>query len=154
MRAILINPDDQTITEIENSGSLADTQASVQCRGVCMVRVSREADGSGDLLWLDDDGLLIAGKPVWRWAGYENPLPGRALILGVDWEGESAPAKIALAEVKGAVSWTDLETTGKLVGAGPIEAPPGVDFAYTTGSPMLRMKAGTSVAKPEGGANA
>ena len=140
MRSIIINPYDRTISEIDHDGDLRTMYETIKCDGVGMVRVNRRADGSGDVLWLDDDGLLIEGKPIFIWEGYKHPLAGIGLIMGVNDEGENAPAGIALNSVREQVRWTELETTGEMAGPGAFEPPPGVDFAFTTGSPILRKR--------------
>jgi hypothetical protein len=56
--------------------------------------------GGGDVIYVDDEGLL---KPLdWLFAvkGFNQPFAGCGLVLGTDGEGEAVSAKIDLGELK------------------------------------------------------
>ena len=137
MRAILIDPYARTITEIDHGGGLADLYKILQVELVCAVEISPK-----DTLWLDDEGFLAEGRPVFRIGDNAQPLAGRGLILGHTREGESAATVLPLALVTKAVKWTDLESTGDFHEGGIAEGGDGegFDFIVRTGSPVLRKR--------------
>jgi hypothetical protein len=150
MRGILINPNDRTISEIEHAGGFEEMNRLIDAATGTTLRVTQEPDGSGDFVWLDDDGLLTPAKAVWKWSGYPHPLAGIGLVFATDYAGETVTSNIAAAIVREAVVWTDLETTGVMEGERelpPSELPPGITFGFTTGDAVLRPRTA-----PKGGA--
>lgn len=140
MRAIIINPYARTIREIDHDGSLGAMYATIRCSTVCMVRIS-----PSDCLWLDDNGMLTEGKPVWYFGDYPNPLAGIGLILGVTMSGRNRDTRIPVAQLMAIVKWTDLESTGRLEPSRMVEGPiehggMQFDFASIGGAPILRSR--------------
>jgi hypothetical protein len=115
MRAILINPDTRTITEIETKGDLNAMHGALTRPGcarnddINAVRITPHDD-----LWVDGEGLLKPDVPVFRLRGYHHPLAGRGLILGNDGYGKSIGTKIAIERLHDIIQWTDQFTTGEL----------------------------------------
>jgi hypothetical protein len=136
MRAILIDPYTRTVTEIENDGTLDGLYKAIQCEMVEAIRV-----GNNETMWLDEEGFLSEGRPVFRLGDNAQALAGRAVILG-DKDGESTPTKLAVAAVAAAVKWTDLESTGDFHEGGVAEGGDGegYDFIIRGGTPMLRKR--------------
>ena len=57
-------------------------------------------------IYLDDEGLYRDTQAYFKWEGYHQPLQGRGLILGIDYEtGESVPPTITIEKVKYSVSF-------------------------------------------------
>jgi hypothetical protein len=114
MRAIIINPVDRSIAEIDHKGDYDAMRQTLQnlngfFTGICRVGLTRIDD-----LWVDDEGLLREGLPIFRIKGYPNPCAGGGLILGHDAKGDSAGTTIHLDAVKYVVEWTEEETTGRI----------------------------------------
>ena len=130
LRAILIDPEKHTIEEFVFNGTLDGMYAAIGCNTVCSVRVNRE----GDILWVDDNGMLTEGLAVWRWGSFGHPLAGRGLVVGCDEIGRDQDATIALDLVRADVLFTDLETTGQL---GPTTQ---IGNIISMGEPILRVR--------------
>lgn len=113
MRAILIDPFTETISEVDYDGDyksiyrlLSDEKQTVDTFTV--VGLSDE-----ETLFVDDNGLLNEPTHFFIWKGYGQPLAGKGLILGVDEEGDSVATKYTLDYVKPRVLWANnLELVG------------------------------------------
>jgi len=88
MKAFLIDPDNQTITEVEHNG-LEDLYRLINCHTVDAVRI--DAD---DVIYVDDNGLYVEPQPAsFSYAGNPVPLCGKGVVVGCDDEGnDDAPA--------------------------------------------------------------
>lgn len=101
MRAILINPLEQSITEVEYNGDFRNIYEHLKCDTFDVVRLNNKDD-----VFVDDNGLLTFPNPhgyfIWmREDGKPyGPLAGRGLILGLNHEGESIATDMSLDEVK------------------------------------------------------
>lgn len=119
MRAILINPVNRSVTEIDvtspldsAAGMYAHMRAAdpgfisnmVEC---VELSVSPRLD-----LWIDEEGALTEGREVWKLAGADQHFAGAAILLASTDEGESADCFIPAYRVAKVVEWTNLETTG------------------------------------------
>ena len=114
---LLINPADQTVTEVEvekkEDSFLSSMYALIDCDCVDVVRgyFSRQPFCSEDDLWVDDEALLKDLPVQWGFTLYRDatPIIGKALILGVDLtEGECksftlSPEKIE--KIKQQLQW-------------------------------------------------
>src|SRR5512143_3417531 len=105
MKAILIDPFDETVTEVEHNGDyrqiytlLSHPEHKVDCFTVVQIH-------QGDAIFVDDEGLLKNPKRFFVWKGYPQPLAGKGLILGTDDEGNSVDAVATVDEVKKRVSF-------------------------------------------------
>lgn len=109
MRAILINPHLRTITEMDAPGPAnALHDADPQFSGTIeRIQLGRSTD-----LWIDEEGNLSDGRPVWKLNG--NPFAGCAVLFCNDNRGHTLPlAHFVTLDVMHAVTnWTDLVTTG------------------------------------------
>ena len=54
MKAILINPHEKTITEVEYSGNYKEIYSLIDCRTFDCVRITPNED-----MYIDDEGLLM-----------------------------------------------------------------------------------------------
>lgn len=111
MKSYLINPFDQTVSELKLSSAFADVQRATSDDGKSRTFVTLVDIGESDHLFLQDEGLLTAGRPVFKFAG-DNVFAGRAVVLGYDKEGESCDVHHTLDAILGLVQWTNLVTTG------------------------------------------
>lgn len=102
MRAILINPFDRTVTEIEVSGDWRSVSEAVGADYLDLVKLDQRHD-----LWVDDEGLFKEDQQLFWIQGFPAPLAGMAVILGHDNRGESADATAHLSMISQRISWWD-----------------------------------------------
>lgn len=124
MRAILINPFDETVTEIEHDASsykniYDEISTPTHQVDTFTCHYPSEPLPDGDAVFVDDEGLLKGPTCFFAIDGY--PLAGCGLILGSDSMGETAPAKAELANVKERV---------KFLGHGEAAVPPPLVIAF------------------------
>ena len=99
MKAYLIDPKEQTITQIEHDNSdYKNISKTIGCQYFTTV-VLNEHD---DTIYLDDEGLLYMDiKYMFQIDNNENfCYAGKGLVLGTDEEGESCEPTITLEELK------------------------------------------------------
>ena len=99
MKAILINPFNQTITEIKYSGNFKEIYKLIDCSTFDCINIDND-----NTLFVDDEGLLQENR-YFYWKDYTN-LAGKALIIGVDYQtGEDCDTSWSLQEVENMVEW-------------------------------------------------
>ena len=98
MKAILINPFDQTIKETEYTGDYREIYSLVECRTFDCVRLTDMQD-----MYIDDEGLLIDNQRYFSIEG--RNYGGKALLLSHDSEGETKATDWTLQEAKDMVEW-------------------------------------------------
>ena len=115
VRGLLISPYMQTVCEVFVTPDL---------EGMCYALGKTDAMFSGYVerfnlaqkgdhgvdAWLDEDGCLSEGRPVFKLCG--QPFAGSVLILDNDSEGECVGTNFPLEFLKASVEWTALETSG------------------------------------------
>jgi len=97
MRAILINPQDQTITEVDYTGDYKNICTHI---GADCFDIARFGDKDNHAVFVDDEGLIngaVDRVGMFRLHG-ENPvyLAGKGLILAHNAAGESIAATMTL----------------------------------------------------------
>lgn len=90
MRAILIDPEAKTITEVDYNGKLEDIYRLTRCDCVDLVRIGHH------VIYVDDEGLLKSGQSFFKLSNYDQPLAGCGLVVGEGDEGEDGPATVSL----------------------------------------------------------
>ena len=110
MQAILINPFDKTIEEVEYSGDWKDISSLLECD----IFTTAYFDDTTDSVFIDDEGLYVEDQAFFTIGDYPQPLAGRGLILGCNDEGDSVDCKTTLEEVKAMV---------KFLGTNPVNIP-------------------------------
>lgn len=100
MKAILINPFDHTVKEVDYSGDFRDIYKLIEAQTFDVARISR-MDG----IFVDDEGLLNAPTHFFEHAEYPSPLAGKGLIVGCDDQGESQDCATNVDEVKSKVAF-------------------------------------------------
>lgn len=105
MKAILIDPFNETVTEVEHNGDyrhiyelLSHPEHPVDCFTVVGIE-------HNDAIFVDDEGLLKDPKHFFVWEDYAQPLAGRGLVLGTNDEGDSISPKSKIEDVKKRVSF-------------------------------------------------
>ena len=105
MRAILINPMQESIRHISYDGDYKSIYRIIQCTTFEAVYPF----DNGDTLWIDEEGLLRESNFAFNIKA-DNPkfnqtIMGSALILGTDAEGESIECKTTLENLKSRISF-------------------------------------------------
>ena len=91
MKAVLIDPYSQTVTNVEYSGDYKQIYEFIDASLFDLVRIGDEGE-DGDL-FVDDEGLLKAGPETMYFSIFNShALAGRGLVLGSNGDGESADA--------------------------------------------------------------
>jgi hypothetical protein len=112
MRAILIDPFERTVTEVEWSGNFRDAQKGayklMQCDLIDVVYF--DSPWINVNMFVDDEGLfkqeLAFFLPLHSRAG--QPIVGRALLVGPpDNQGDSTACPISLPEAKAGIQFAD-----------------------------------------------
>jgi len=94
VRAILINPFDETIKEAVYTGDYREIYDLIECQTFDIVNLFKVEDD----LYVDDEGLF---KDNQRYFSIEGKnLAGRGLILSSDGEGESIGTTLTVEQVK------------------------------------------------------
>lgn len=107
MKAILIDPETQTITEVEYSGNYKDIYKLTGCD--CFTVVGIE-DGNG--IFVDDEGLFNDPRYFFLYNGYDQPLAGKGLILGTNEEGDSVDCTLTVDYIREKVKFIELSLMG------------------------------------------
>ena len=92
MKAILINPFDQSVSEVDYNGDYKEIYNLVNCSTFDCVRI----DDTNDM-YVDDEGLLKNPNRYFKYG--QQTLAGMGLILSHNDEGESAGTTLSSTEV-------------------------------------------------------
>ncbi len=104
MKAYLIDPFQQNVTEVEFNGDYREIYKLIACDCFTTVRINAQ----GDVIFLDDEGLLHGPTDFFKHDSYPDPLAGKGLVLGTDAEGDSVAPNISFEELKAQVQFGDL----------------------------------------------
>lgn len=109
MRAILIDPFLQTVSEVENGGRLDDIRAAVFGDKLSeRSAIEHYGVGADHAIYIDDEGLFVPwDEQKFFKLGGTMTIAGRALMLQDSPDGDTAPCLIPLETVKRTVSWID-----------------------------------------------
>lgn len=100
MKAILINPFDETITEVDFIGDYRSIYKLIDCSTFDVMELPRNG-----ALYVDDEGLFTERQAFFYWEGAHQPIANKALILGTDEYGSNLPSPFTVEEVKAAVTF-------------------------------------------------
>lgn len=106
MKAIAINPFDQTVEEIEVSGGLQSIYEQIDSDVFDLVRIDEK-----NWIYVDDMGWWREPAKLYgfHWNGYVNPLIGKAIIMG-----DAQSTSLDLETVKSKVHFLGLLTRDKM----------------------------------------
>lgn len=139
MRAFILDPVAKTVEPIELPDGRAGWQEAKARIGVDSLDSLRLFNGV-DRLWVDDEGFNTPGRRAFYVKGYDSPLCGTGIILGLDAAGELTSPSVEIEEVRRMVIWTGLETSGEREPdsqkMGELHGQPCV--IHTVGGPVLR----------------
>ena len=107
MQAYFINPFSRNITTVDYDGDYKSISRMIDASRGCfdVVRlyhdlVPESTFGSRhDAAFVDDEGLYVDGQTFWIHRNYPQPLAGKALILGCNYEGDSVEPKTSFEEL-------------------------------------------------------
>lgn len=112
MKAILIDPYKETVTEVDYSGNFEDINQLLDSRCFTVVHL----DEKGNDLYVDDEGLLrgnLSFEKFIKMSSYPEPLVGKGLVLGSDNMGDSKDTTLTIDEVKSMVQfWSIFDVHG------------------------------------------
>ena len=105
MKALFIDPTDETIRFLSYDGDYKSIYRILSCRTFEAVYPF----DNGDTLWIDEEGLLKDSNFAFNIRA-DNPkfnqtIMGKALVLGTDAEGESIECKTTLEDLKSRISF-------------------------------------------------
>lgn len=109
MRAILIDPEAKTITEVEYTGDYKNIYEHIGADCFTAVGIDHYENEDRETIFVDDEGLYREPQYFFIWQGYDQPLAGKGLILGTNAEGESVATSYGLDYVKSMVRFVDVE---------------------------------------------
>ena len=119
MKAILIDPEAKTITEVEHNGNFREIYKFIGCECFTTVSIGSPPDGKKlqhngreNHVFVDDEGLLNSPRHFFHWKGYEQPLAGKGLILGCDEEGETVATTWSVKDVEAMVTYAQYSVLG------------------------------------------
>ena len=95
----LIDPFEKTITPVYYDGDYRSIYTLIDCSTFTVASC-----GSYDL-FVDDEGLFREDQQFFATVDYPQPLGGKALVTGVDEEGNTIPPSITLEELEARVMW-------------------------------------------------
>ena len=98
MKAILINPFDETIKEVVYSGNYHEIYYLTDCTTFDVVRLSETDD-----MYIDDEGLLKSSNRYFTI--FDNNFAGKALLLGHDQEGETTDTTFTVEQIEKSISF-------------------------------------------------
>ena len=101
MKAYLINPEKQEVTEVEYSGDYKDIYKLIDCSTFEIVGITPKGDG----IYVDEEGLYAENKHLWSFKGilFKNHLfnlINKGLVLGSNIVGDTIESDFSLEEIK------------------------------------------------------
>lgn len=106
MKAYLIDPVAQTVTEVDYTGHYQNIYTHIQADMFETCKIEKK-----DMIFVDEEGLLKL-KPdskFFYYKGAHQPFVGRGLVLGTSKMGGSIEPKNTLDEIKSRVSFMTLQ---------------------------------------------
>lgn len=106
MRSILIDPEAQTVTEV-NAKGYDDYKRLIGQNTLTTVGL-----GQGNLMICDDEALTRPNPGPFFQIGAMDPISGKAVIIGVDHDGETMPSLLPCALIRGFTTFPRLRFLG------------------------------------------
>jgi hypothetical protein len=108
LRAILIDPKPKTVVLTDTTGELDDLYRLLGCASVEVIMLSET-----EALYVDEEGLFADEPgPFFAINGFDQPQAGRGLIVGQDAAGHHVGTRITIQEVRGMLTWPNIELVG------------------------------------------
>jgi hypothetical protein len=109
MKAILIDCEAKTVTEIDVNGKLDSMYASLGCDMVECVQLAKGVD-----LWVDEEGLCKGRTKGFMLKTFAQPIMGNGLILGNSRSGETTEAKVTVEQVKTFLTFVEYDNADQV----------------------------------------
>lgn len=100
MRAILIDPINETIEEVEYNGDYKQIYKHIDASTFGVVDIPND-----DTIFIDDEGLLKDNNHFFIHKDAYTPIGGKGLVLGIDDRGESVSAHSTLKELRHSITF-------------------------------------------------
>ena len=101
MKAILINPEDRSVTYVELDKGLDPIYKILDCDCFACPIVY----GNNDAMYCDDEGLFKPQKGGIIMPDWEYPILGKIIIVGTDEDGNSIDVKSELNYFTDSITW-------------------------------------------------
>lgn len=93
MKAFLIDPTTETVTETTYNGNIDDIYNQIDAQNFDVATINKEWDG----VYVDGEGLFSDERFVFTVTGYPEPLVNTAMVIGCNSEtGESRDPSVTL----------------------------------------------------------
>jgi hypothetical protein len=141
MKAILIDPVNRTIREVDHNGDyrqiyeyLSDKENGLNVETFTVVQID-----DVNCIYVDDEGLLKDPRYFFNYHGYPQPLAGRGLVLGTNMEdGESIGTTLSAEEVFDNVRFSQHSVEGFVTEEGKTDHPiAGKDTPFFKSTPVF-----------------
>ena len=101
MKAILINPIDETITEVNYNGDYKQIYQFIDASMFGVVDIPND-----DSIYIDDEGLFKDNQYFFTHNAIPTLLGGKGLVLGIDHKtGDSADANSTILEIRKSITF-------------------------------------------------
>ena len=101
MKAILINPIDNSVKEVDYNGDYKQIYTYIDATMFGLVDIPND-----DSIFIDDEGLFKDTQHCFLFKGIPTPLCGKALVLGIDHKtGDSADANSTILEIRKSITF-------------------------------------------------
>ncbi len=93
MQALLVDPAERTVTPVQlkdGGGNLDEIYRLLGCSNISAAHINDR----GDLVYVDDEGLLKGPTDFFLLDPYPQPLAGKGLIVGTDAEGNDVAPSV------------------------------------------------------------
>lgn len=108
MKAFIINPNTISISEVEldetedGNPTLDSINSAIGCSWIDVARLDNP---SRDVIYVDDEGLLLDENSFFRHEEYPEILAGIGVVLGTDDQGNSIEPSTTLDELREKIAW-------------------------------------------------
>jgi hypothetical protein len=90
-KAFLIDPFAQQVTQVDYSGDYREIYTFTGCECFTLVR---PVSSTGEVIYVDDNGLTVEDQAFFEVAGYHQPLGGKGLWVGEEIWDEAIDAEV------------------------------------------------------------
>jgi hypothetical protein len=146
MRAILINPETQSLTEIElKTGHYKEINQAIGCKSLTLgAWLSGSIKEGFDAIDVSDDYLEDREDPrFWFQVDSDRnpptsyPIAGNGLAVGIDQAGETCDVRISLDELRRRITFTQRKFRGFKTYSGEAARARGADFIVEAVAPII-----------------
>lgn len=120
MKAFLIDPTEQSIKEVDCGKSIDDIYKLIDADCFTSVRIDRK-----NYVYVDDNGLICTPpkEDFFTLSNYPQPLAGKGLVLGCDFDGETIGATVTMEYLLLNVRFPKVRHTGFVTSEGAVDDP-------------------------------